>query len=89
MEVRTIRSTVRFSSEFLLYGFDAPQPAGEYQVEYDEEQIGGGIFLAYRRVATFIHLPAITITAGSLTRQMVPIDAAELEAALAKDSEGA
>ena len=86
MEVRTIRSTVRFSSEFLLYGFDAPQPAGEYQVEYDEEQIGGGMFLAYRRVATFIHLPAIT--AGSLTRQMVPIDAAELGAALAKDSEG-
>lgn len=85
MGVRTRRSTVRFSSEFLLYGFDAPQPPGEYQVEYDEEEIGGETFLAYRRVATFIHLPAIS--AGSLTRQMVPIDPNELEAALAKDCE--
>lgn len=87
MEVRTIRSTVRFSSQFMLHGFDAPQPAGEYQVEYDEEQIGGGTFLAWRRVATFIHLPAVA--AGSLTRQMVPIDPGELEAALTKDCEEA
>ena len=72
---------------FLIHGFEAPQPRGEYQVEYDEEQIGGGMFLAYRRVATFMHLPAIS--AASLTRQMVPIDADELEAALAKDCEEA
>ncbi|MBE0702830.1 MAG: hypothetical protein IH582_06630 [Afipia sp.] len=85
MEVRTRRSTVRFSSEFLLYGFDKPQPPGEYCVEYDEEQIEGITFLAFRRVATFIHLPAVTT--GRPTRQMVPIDPADLEAALAKDCE--
>lgn len=56
MEVRTRRSIVRFSSEFLLYGFDQPQPPGEY----DEEQFEGIMFLAFRRVATFIHLPAVT-----------------------------
>jgi len=83
MEVRTTRSTVRFSSEFMLHGFDEPQPPGEYRVEYDEEQIDGATFLAFRRVATFLHLPAITT--GQSTRQMVPIDPDELNAALAKD----
>jgi hypothetical protein len=87
MQVRTTRSTVRFSSEFLLYGFDAPQPAGQYQVECDEEAIDGISFTAYRRVAAFIHLPAIM--AGGLTRQVVPIDFADLEEALAKDREAA
>lgn len=83
MEVRTTRSTVRFSSEFLLHGLDGPQPPGEYRVDYDEEQIEGISFLAFRRVATFLHLPAIAT--GHSTRQMVPVDADELEAALAKD----
>ena len=84
MEVRTQQSTVRFSSEFLLYGFDKPQPPGEYRVEYDEERIEGTTFLAFRRVATFLYLPAITT--GQSTQQMVPIDPADLEAALAKDA---
>ncbi len=87
MQVRTTRSTVRFTSEFLLYGFDAPQPAGEYQIEYDEEAIDGASFSAYRRVATFMHLPATT--AGGLTGRVVPIDIADLEDALAKDREAA
>ncbi len=87
MEVRTTRSTVRFSSEFRLYGFDEPQPPGEYLVDYDEEQIEGTTFLAFRRIATFIHLPAVTT--GRPTQQMVPIDVADLEAALTRDREEA
>jgi len=87
MQVRTTRSTIRFSSPFLLAGFDAPQPAGEYQIECDEEEIEGHLLLAYRRVATFIHLPAIDV--ASPTREMIPIDAAELETAQAKDREAA
>lgn len=83
MEVRTKQSTVRFSSEFLLRGVDDPQPPGEYRVEYDEEQIEGISFLAFRRITTFFHLPAIAT--GQSTRQMVPIDPDDLEAALAKD----
>lgn len=86
MEVRTTRSIIRFSSDFLLHGFGVPQPAGEYQIEYDEEPIGGMSSIAYRRVATFIHLPAI---AAGPTMQMVPIDHTELETALAKDREEA
>lgn len=83
MTTRTTRTRIRFSSAFRLSGFDAPLPAGEYEIEQDEEEIEGVSAIAYRRVATFIHTPAISVR--SLTRQMVPIDPAELDAALAKD----
>ena len=84
MPTRTTRSTVRFSSQFLLYGFDGPQPPGEYAVEVDEEAIESNSLLAYRRIATFLHLPAVG--AGVLTRQVIPVDPVELDEALARDS---
>lgn len=83
MTTRTTQATVCFSSDFLLPGFDAPQPAGEYQVDHDEELIDGVSMLAWRRVGSFIHLPGIGM-AGA-TRQMVPVSPADLEAALEKD----
>ena len=85
MSTRTKQSVVRFSSAFLLHGLDAPQPAGEYRIEQDEEMIEGISWLAYRRVATFIHLPA-TATESRM-RQIMQIDQADLEAALEKDRE--
>jgi hypothetical protein len=60
------------------------QPAGDYRVDHDEEAIDGVSRIAWRRVGSFIHLPAIA--AQGLTQQMVPINSADLEAALAKDS---
>jgi hypothetical protein len=87
VSTRTTRFIARFSSPFLLNGFDTLQPAGEYRVEQDEELIEGFSRLAYRRVATFIHLPALG--SQSLTDQMVPIDPAELEAALERDRRNA
>ena len=39
MTTRTTQKVVRFLSAFSLPGFDAPQPAGEYLVDHDEEQI--------------------------------------------------
>lgn len=85
MSIRTSQVVVRFSSAFLLDGFDAFQPAGDYRIDQDDELIEGISWLAYRRVATFIHLPAIQT--GSRPRQMVQIDPADLEAALEKDRE--
>ncbi|WP_054308559.1 hypothetical protein [Mesorhizobium sp. 1M-11] len=82
MDVRTIRKSVRFSSAFLLYGFDLPQPAGEYVIEYDEQQIEERP-AGYQRVASFLHLPAVA--AASSSTQLVPIDPDELEMALSKD----
>ena len=85
MTTRTTQTVVRFSSAFLLPGFDAPQPAGEYRVDQDEESIDGLSRLAWRRVAAFIHLPAIALQVP--TQQMVPINPADLDAALEKDHE--
>lgn len=85
MNTRTTEATVRFSSTFLLPGHGEPQPPGEYRVEHHEEPIDGIARLAWRRVGTFIHLPAIASRAT--TRQMVPIDPADLDAALKKDQQ--
>jgi hypothetical protein len=82
---RTTQISVRFSFPFLLPGFEAPLPAGEYRVDYDEESIESAFRLAWRRVGSFIHLPAIGI-AGSL-HQMVPVEPAYLAAALEKDQQ--
>lgn len=83
MTTRTTETTIRFSSAFRLAGHDDPQPPGEYRVDNQEELIEGIGRLAWRRVATFIHLPAIQ--SQVTTRQMVPIDPADLDAALKKD----
>ena len=83
MTTRTRQTVVRFSSAFTLPGFDAPQPAGEYRVDQDEESIDGLSRIAWLRVAAFIHLPAIAMQAH--TQQMVPINPADLDAALEKD----
>ena len=83
MTSRTTPTVVRFKSEFWLPGFDAPQPPGEYRVDHDEESLEGPSRIAWRRVATFIHLPAIS--AKGTTQQMMPIEPASLEAALEQD----
>ncbi|MCT7376955.1 hypothetical protein [Chelativorans salis] len=85
MTTRTTQTVVRFSSAFPLPGIDALQPAGKYRVDHDEELIEGISRLAWRRVGAFIHLPAIAVR--SSMQQMVPIDPADLEAALQKDLE--
>src|SRR6185312_11328440 len=83
MYSRTTQRTVRFLAAFSLPGFEDALPPGEYRVDDDEEPIEAGSRLAWRRVATFIHLPAIPAT-GPM-QQMVPIDPAFLEAALEQD----
>ena len=59
MASRTTQTVVCFSSTFRLPDFDAPQPAGSYRVDHDEESIESVSRLAWRRVASFIHLPGI------------------------------
>jgi hypothetical protein len=83
MASRTTQTVVHFTSAFLLPGFDKPQPAGDYRVDHDEESIEGISRLAWRRVGSFIHLPGIGVHMS--THQMVPINPADLDAALEKD----
>jgi len=83
LTTRTTPIVVHFNAAFALPGFAAPQPPGDYRVDLDEESLEAASRTAWRRVATFIHLPSIS--AKGSTQQMVPIDAASLEAALDKD----
>lgn len=61
----------------------ALQPAGDYHVDHDEEAIEGASWLGWQRVGAFTHLPGIGM--HGLTQQMVPINPADLDAALEKD----
>jgi hypothetical protein len=83
MSTRTKHTIVHFSTPFALRGVEEIQPPGEYAIDEDEELIDGISWLAYRRVATFIHLPALA--SNSRTSQLISIDHAELEAALRQD----
>lgn len=87
MSGRTTHSIAHFEAPFALGGLEGKLPAGDYDVDHDEELIDGMSWLAWRRVATFIHLPARTVK--SATSQLVAVDHAELETALRLDRENA
>jgi hypothetical protein len=83
MNSRSTQEVVRFTSPFYLPGFDKTQPPGDYLVSFDEEPIEAGLHLAWRRVATFMYLPAMS--ARNPVHQMVPINPSSLQAAFEKD----
>ncbi|MEP6567116.1 MAG: hypothetical protein ABJB10_18440 [Mesorhizobium sp.] len=87
MSGRTTHSIAHFTAPFVLGGLEGKMPAGDYDIDHDEELMDGMSWLAWRRVATFIHLPARTVK--SPTSQLIAIDHAELETALRQDRENA
>jgi hypothetical protein len=82
---RTTRKSITFSRPFELAGVDEKFDAGTYEVETVEELIEGLSFVAYRRVATTIVMPAKIL--GSFARQVLTIDPKDLEVAIAADSQ--
>nr|WP_299938300.1 hypothetical protein [uncultured Nitratireductor sp.] len=84
MTVRTTDTKVTFRQPFMLSSLDVRQPAGTYRLVIDEEEIFGLSFLAYRRTATMLHIPAISIK--SSRHQVVEVDPEELAAALDADA---
>jgi hypothetical protein len=84
MMTRTTQTRVTFRRSFTLSAVDGVQPAGTYRLVTDEEQIPGLTFVAFRRTATMLHLPANP--APDATRQVVYIDAVELAEVLAADA---
>lgn len=84
MADRVTDTTVTFRRPFALSALGAPQPAGTYRVTVDEAEILGLSFLAYQRMATTLHMPAVSVTRGP--QQSFAVDPAELEAALAADA---
>jgi hypothetical protein len=81
MTMRTTDKTITFHRPFCLEGVDGVLPPADYRVVTDEEIIEGLSFVAYRRVATSIFVPAPFDSAV----EMVPIDPTDLEAAQAED----
>ncbi|MFM9847276.1 MAG: hypothetical protein ACKVP3_08945 [Hyphomicrobiaceae bacterium] len=82
MDERVTSRAVTFARPFSLSGVEGELAAGSYTIETVEEPIAGLSFLAYRRVSTAIVLSAN----GGRSRQIVTIDAQDLEAAEARDS---
>jgi hypothetical protein len=83
MTIRTSTETVTFTRPFALSGIVGVQPAGIYTVETDEELLRTS-FPAYRKISTVIRLPARP--GSTVLAQVVDIDAAELSAALVRDT---
>lgn len=84
MTVRTTETQVTFQRSFILRTFKTRQPAGTYRVVTDDEEIFGISFLAYRRMATMLHTPAISVK--SSRHQAVEVDPEELAEALDADA---
>ena len=68
-----------FAHPFHLRIIDSVLPAGTYEVDVDEEMIDGLSFLAYRRTATWLHVPSIETKASC--REMILVQPSELAAA--------
>ncbi len=64
MSTRSTETTLTFSKAFALSEVDRPLLAGTYRVVVDEEDLPGLSFLAFRRTATMLHVPALSALGG-------------------------
>jgi len=85
MTTRTTETTVTFAHPFQLSAFERLMPAGTYRLVTDEEEIHGLSFLAYQRMATTLHTPAISVSQG--IKECLPVTQADLDAALIRDGQ--
>jgi len=81
--MRTTETTITFRRPFTLAALDKAQPAGTYRVVTEEEEIDGLSFVAFRRRATLLHLPALST--ASATQQVVNVDPLEWTAIVEAD----
>jgi hypothetical protein len=77
MTTRTRRNLITFPQPFFLRTIDAIVPSGTYKLDTDEEIINGLYFVAYRRTATWLHLPSISTVTG--VSQLIFVQPSELE----------
>lgn len=84
--MRMTKESITFAKPFSLAGLDGVQPAGTYKVITEEEELPNLSFVAWRRVATLMYLPAIGT--NSSKEQVVTIDPKDLAAAVARDAAG-
>ena len=84
--MRMTKQHVTFAYPFSLTGLDGVQPAGTYKVVTEEEELPNLSFVAWRRIATLMYLPAIGTE--SAREQVVTIDPKDLAVAVARDAAG-
>ena len=78
------RKVVTFQHPFNFVGLDGTQPAGNYVVVTDEEEIPGLSFVSWRRVGTSLRLPAVGLNTG--LEQVISVNPQDLAEALEKDA---
>lgn len=83
MATRTIKHCMTFNKPFALAGFDELLPAGQYDVEIDEELLEGPSFPVWRRQMAYLSLPASPQRPG-VTRTLT-VNPNDLDAALDRD----
>jgi hypothetical protein len=83
MTIRTSSKSVTFRAPFTLAGVHEPLLAGVYTVVTDEKPLASMTFLAYQRIATWLHLPEKAAGAG--IARVLAVDGNELDAALERD----
>lgn len=79
--MRTTRSTVRFHDPFTLNREVGELPAGCYDIETDEEDIGTLERATFRRTAICFYVE------NQRSTRMLVIDPGDLESALSRDAE--
>ncbi len=83
MTIRTTQRLVTFRRPFALQAIDGPVAAGDYLVETDEEMVDIPSRIAWRRVATTIHIKANGMT------QAIAIQPAALDDLISRDERAA
>ncbi|GMB81087.1 hypothetical protein NN6n1_18700 [Shinella zoogloeoides] len=86
MTERTTETEITFTHPFRLESLSEPLEAGTYRLVVDEELIEGLSFTAYRRVATHLEIPAISVAINR--RQFLQVSQQEIDAVLANDGTG-
>ena len=81
--MRSIETMVTFRLPFVLTALETAQPAGTYRLVTEEEEIPGLSFVAFRRTAMMLHLPALPATGA--TQQVVSVDPVEWAAVVEAD----
>jgi hypothetical protein len=81
--MRTIETIITLRHPFVLAALEVRQPAGTYRLVTEEEEILGLSFVAFRRTAMMLHLPALS-TKG-VTHQVVNVDPVEWAAVVEAD----
>ena len=81
---RTRKIEVTFLHPFTLSNFPEAAPAGVYEVEIDEEEIGNANHTGLLRTGTLLHVPAIGVK--SRFHQVYSVSRDELEKAQTDDA---